>query len=64
MCRWCDADDNGEDGEAEMIAEGVEQLLDWASHAIESGHHHRSVIIALQVALAQAEASFGGHVLN
>ena len=47
-----------------MIAEGVEQLLDWASHAIESGHHRRSVIIALQVALAQAEASFGGHVLN
>ena len=64
MCRWCDVDDSGEDGEAEMVAEGVEQLLDWIDHAIELGHSVSHIVVALQVAAHQAEVSFGKRTLN
>jgi len=47
-----------------MVAEGVEQLLDWIDHAIELGHSVSHIVVALQVAAHQAEVSFGKHTLN
>lgn len=64
MCRWCERDDSGEDGRAEMLAEGGEQVLDWVSFSIEAGHELSDIAKVLQAVAASVELEAGGRRLN
>lgn len=64
MCRWCERDDSGEDGRAEMFADGAEQLLDWVSFSIEAGHTMADIHLLMETVTSQVEREALGGRLN